>query len=503
MIGSLSSKYLQPKSPPSLKSILSWGAIGAMLVALLVASVCDMNRMGLIMLITVPMLTLVVVNVEFGIYCLLAYSSVVAFIIRMMPPGQTGPLGIALDVLLLLMGARLLFDLWRKRDWKIFATPMTTPILAFVAFQCVEVFNPAAPSIVFGLWGLRVTIRILGFFLILYYFRDRAPIKRLMNFWLTLMALVGCYGVYQHHHGLSWQEMNWLLTEGNPTTHILSGYVRVFSTVGDASTFGFLMIFASLIMFAMALTSKGLTQVLLIVGTLPMLYGMVVSYSRGPVLALAAGAFAMVIISRNWKLAIGVAVTGMLGLVLLTASGSTKLVDRLSTATNPSEDASFNVRMGYITTYIPEIAKRPFGYGINSSGGSGLRASGGEKVRGGVAGVPTDNYYFKMALEMGWVGLIMFLWLNVAALWYTFKVYTKATDPYYKALALGIFSVLASIAVGAFSNDINSQKPISEFFWIMLGLAMLIGQAQPRTQQRYLPAPSAPLMLPPPGRRAS
>lgn len=484
------------KAPPSLKALLSWGAIGAVLVALLVASVSDMNRMGLIMLITVPMLTLVVINIEFGIYCLLAYSSVLAFIIRMMPPGNTGPLGIALDVLLLLMAGRLLFDLARKRDWKIFATPMTTPILAFVAFQCVEVFNPAAPSIVFGLWGLRVTIRILGFFLILYYFRDRAPIRRLTNFWLGLMVLMGCYGIFQHHHGLLWQEMNWLLTEGNAQTHILKGYVRVFSTVGDASTFGFLMVFASLMMFALALTSKGLNQILLLLATLPLLYGMTASYSRGPVVALAFGVMVMVIVSRNWKLAIGVTLVGFAGIVLLTASGNTKLTDRLSTATNPTEDASFNVRMGYITQYIPEIAKRPFGYGINSSGNSGLRASGGEKVRGGVAGVPTDNYYFKMALEMGWVGLIFFLWLNIAALWYTYRVYMKTSDPYYKALALGILAVLAATAAGSFSNDINSQKPIAEYFWIMLGLAMLIGQHQPRPQA--MPRPM--LMLPPPGR---
>ena len=127
MINALSSNAR--KAPPSLKALLSWGAIGAVLVALLVASVSDMNRMGLIMLITVPMLTLVVINIEFGIYCLLAYSSVLAFIIRMMPPGNTGPLGIALDVLLLLMAGRLLFDLVRKRDWKIFATPMTVPII--------------------------------------------------------------------------------------------------------------------------------------------------------------------------------------------------------------------------------------------------------------------------------------------------------------------------------------------------------------------------------------
>jgi cell division protein FtsW (lipid II flippase) len=204
----------------------------------------------------------------------------------------------------------------------------------------------------------------------------------------------------------------------------------------------------------------------------------------------------MVVVSRNWKLAIGMVATGFLGLVLLTASGSTMLVDRLSTATNPTEDASYNVRVGYITTYIPEIAKRPFGYGINSSGQSGLKASGGSRVRNGVVGVPTDNYYFKVALEMGWVGLALFLWLNIAAIVSAWRVYNRTTDPYYKALALGVVSVLSAIAVGAFSNDINSQKPISEFFWIMLGLAMLIGQHRPARAAAppmlYLPAPQQP-----------
>jgi hypothetical protein len=331
---------------------------------------------------------------------------------------------------------------------------------------------------------------------VLYYFRERAAIKRLMGVWLTTMVLVGCYGIFQHHHGLLWQEMNWLLTEGNATTHILHGYVRVFSTVGDASTFGFLMIFSSLIMFALALTATGFTRVLLIAGTLPMLYGCVVSYSRGPIVALAFGAMVMVVVSRNWKLAVGMAATGFLGLVMLTSSGSTMLVDRLSTATNPTEDASYNVRVGYITTYLPEIAKRPFGYGINSSGQSGLKASGGARVRHGVVGVPTDNYYFKVALEMGWVGLALFLWLNVAAILNAWRVYHRTQDPYYKALALGVVAVLSAIFVGAFSNDINSQKPISEFFWIMLGLSMLIGQHQgarrAAPQMLYLPAPTTP-----------
>src|SRR3989338_8710899 len=189
----------------------------------------------------------------------------------MMPPGNTGPIGLALDGLLLIMALRLGLDLIMRRDWKLFTSPLTLAVVAFLVYQCIEVFNPAAPSIMFGLFGVRVTARILGFFLILYYFRNKRAISRLVWFWLLLLMDEGAYGIFQHHHGLLWQEMAWLLAEGNARTHILGGYTRVFSTVGDAATFGFLMVMGVLLAFAMALTARGWVQVLLMAGTLPML----------------------------------------------------------------------------------------------------------------------------------------------------------------------------------------------------------------------------------------
>lgn len=464
-----------PKVPVS-AGTLGWAALGVALAALLVLAVGDMNRLALIGLITFPVLTLVLVNVEFGLSVLLVYSGVLAFLIRMLPPANSGPIGIALDGLLCLMLGRLLLDLAIRRDWKIFASPLTLAVTAFLVYQCVEVFNPAAPSIMFGIYGLRVTLRITGFFLVIYYLREKRAIMRVTWLWLFLMIGIGAYGIFQHHHGLLWQEMAWLLTEGNAKTHILAGYVRVFSTVGDAATFGFLMIMGVLMAFAMALTTRGPKQWLLILSTLPMLYGLVVSYSRGPMVALAAGAAMMILASRNWKLGMALSVVGGIGLVLLIASGSTKLVDRLATATNPTEDASWNVRMGYVTTYLPEIAKRPFGFGINTSGGGALRVTGGAQVRKSVVGVPTDNYYFKVALEMGWVGLGLWVWLQVLAIGYGYRVYRATADPELRAVALGLLSVLFCLVIGALSNDIIAQKPISEFYWISLGLLVLIGQ---------------------------
>jgi hypothetical protein len=93
------------------------------------------------------------------------------------------------------------------------------------------------------------------------------------------------------------------------------------------------------------------------------------------------------------------------------------------------------------------------------------------------------------------VGLILFTWLHVLAIIETYKVYRKTRDPFLKAIALGLFGVLFCLFTGGFSNDLHSQKPLAEFFWIALGLVMLIGQRQ--AQPAPTPRVMAMLALPP------
>jgi hypothetical protein len=472
-----------PQTAPTARSVhvLGWFLVGLVMAAAAVVSVVELNRLAILALVTLPLAALVVLHIELGVVCLVVYSSLLAFFVRMLPPANSGPIGLALDGILVLMLLRLGWDMWHQRNFHVFRSPLTVVVLLFLGYQGLEVFNPAAPSIWFGLYGLRVTLRMAGFFLVIYYFRSRKAILRLVIGWLVLLLGVGAYGIFQHHHGLLWQEMRWLLTEGNAQTHILKGYVRVFSTVGDAATFGFLMIIGVLFACALALGSPWRWRLPLLLGCLPLLYAMAASYSRGPVVALVAGVMALLLAARNFWLATGIAAFSALGVAVLLATGSGQLLDRLSTAARPDEDASFNVRMSYVNTYLPEIAQRPFGFGINTSGGGARRVSGGEGARGSVVGVPTDNYYFKVALEMGWVGLGLWLWLNAALLWHAFRVHHRLRDPQLKAVALGNASVLIAIAVGALSNDILAQKPIAELFWLCAGLVVVLGQYRTRS----------------------
>lgn len=456
--------------------VLATLALALAVAALLVPAVGTLDRVTIVLLVTAPLLALVWLHPAFGAGLLVGYASLLAFLIRMLP-ANTGPIGIALDALIVLLGARLLLACAHGQVRARLRTPLTALVLGFMAFQVLEVFNPAAPSVMFGAYGLRVTIRMLGFFVALYALKDMRQVRRFMGALVAMFLAMGAYGIFQHHHGLLWQEMHWLLTEGNAKTHILQGYVRVFSTVGDAATFGFLMMVGALWLMAQGLAARGVRALGLYALALPLLYAMTASYSRGPVVGLAAGVAALILASRNWKLAALSAVTGALGLALLLASGSTKLVDRLSTAADPN-DASFQTRLSYITTYLPEIAKRPLGYGINTSGASGLNVTGGETLRNTVIGIPTDNYYFKVALEMGFFGFALFVLTLGAILFCAYRAYRSAREPVAKALALGIFASLVALSVGAFSNDIFAQKPIAELVWLLAGVSLRIAQLE-------------------------
>lgn len=465
-----------PRLPTWLKQVL-----GPLLVALpfllaVAHAVAEFQRLHIVLLAVAPLALVVFLNIEFGVAMTLGYATVVIFIKRLMPNLDSNQMGVVLDGLLCLMGLRLALDLLRTRRWGALRSPLTLPILVMAGYLVLQVFNPAAPSLKFGIYGTRDTLRFLGFFLVLFYLRGTPKIKRFLQIFLLLMVGDALYGIWQHHHGLLYQEHQWLIESKAYRTHVLKGYVRVFGTVGDAATFGFTCITAALLLIGLALTSRGWKLCGLLALTLPCLYAMVLSYSRGPMVAVVAGVAVMLLVSRNWKLSIACVVAGGLGMGALALNGDTRLFDRLMTATNPVEDASFQVRMGYIDAYMPLIWERPFGGGLYTAGASGLAITGGEPIPGTTIGVPTDNLYFKYGLELGWVGLLLFIWF-LACVWFvTLRTYLALKDPFLKAVALGLLGVFTCYIVGAFSNDILVQKPLIEFFYMAIGLSALLSQ---------------------------
>ncbi len=441
-------------------------------------AVSRLDRPGLVLLAVLPLAAVILADVPTGLVALLAYSSAVMLLKRLMPHLDSNQVGVVIEGLIFLLALRLAWDLLAGRiALRDLRSPITVPLLVFGSYLALEVLNPLQPSLAFGLYGSRDTMRLVLFFVALAYLREPGRVRLFLGMFGGLCLIEAGYGIWQHHHGLLYQEYNWLIETLSHRTHILFGYVRIFGTLGDAATYGFLMITGALLMAGLALAAPTpLRMALLAAAAVPLLYALILSYSRGPMVAVVAGWFGMLAAARSPRLALLTVVLGAgLGLGLSTM-GDDRLVARVLTATRPLEDASFQVRQGYVGEYLPHILAHPFGTGLYTAGASGLSVTGGRYLEGTTVGLPTDNQYFKYALELGWVGLALFCAILGAILETAYTAYRSLKDPPLKAWALGLMGVFAMYAAGSVSNDILVQKPLSEWVWIGAGVVARLWQ---------------------------
>ncbi len=409
---------------------------------------------------------------------ILVVALVIVGLKRFLPALDAGPLGVLLDALLVLAGVQGALTCQLHRAWGALRSALTGPVAVFTGFLVLEALNPLAPSMAFGLWGSRDTLRWLAVPLALLALRSGRALRAMCAGVMLALASESAYGVFQHHHGLHPREYQWMVDSGSIRTHVIDGHVRVFGTVGDAATFGFLAAIGVWWSVGMAARLRGAWRPGLAAVALVHVYAMLLSYSRGPVAALLAGLVAMVAASRNplpGFAGMGIAGTG-LGLASL--AGNVPLLSRALSAVRPQEDASFLVRMGYLQDAWGRIVQRPFGSGLWTAGASGFAITGGRTLPGTTIGMPTDNNYFKWALEIGWVGVVLFLWLEVMALMTAWQAARSLQDPFCGGLALGLVGTVAGLMVGAVSNDIFVQKPLAEFYPVVLGLVAVLSQAR-------------------------
>lgn len=447
-------------------------------LGLIAVAAAGFDRLALVLLAILPLAAVVFADVPTGLAALLGYSSAVMLIKRLMPSLNGNQVGLAIEAMILLLSVRLAYDLLSGRvRLSAFRSPITVSLVVFGAYLVLEVFNPLQPALAFGIYGSRDTMRLVLFFVALAYLRDALQVRRFLGVFTGICLAEAAYGIWQHHHGLLYQEYNWLIESLSHRTHILFGYIRIFGTLGDAATYGFLQITGALLAAGLCLGATSLPRALLLAGlAMPMLYAMVLSYSRGPMVAVVVGWFAMLAASRSPRLAVATVALAIGGATLLSGLGDDRLVARVLTATRPMDDASFQVRQGYVNEYIPRIAAHPFGTGLYTAGASGLVVTGGRYIEGTTVGLPTDNQYFKYALELGWVGLAIFGWVLVAILRTVYQAYRNLADVRLRAWALGLLGVFAMYVAGCMSNDILVQKPLSEWVWLAAGIAARLWQ---------------------------
>lgn len=129
---------------------------------------------------------------------------------------------------------------------------------------------------------------------------------------------------------------------------------------------------------------------------------------------------------------------------------------------------SWLARINIWKVSVAEIVKKPlWGYGI---GVSELIIEKAKTWRGGTS--LAHNDYLLQALELGIIGLIIYLSLNLSAIFYAYKFYSNADknkDANFKITSYGIISLMITFLLAGITESISQKIFIQIILWAILG----------------------------------
>jgi putative inorganic carbon (HCO3(-)) transporter len=94
----------------------------------------------------------------------------------------------------------------------------------------------------------------------------------------------------------------------------------------------------------------------------------------------------------------------------------------------------------------------------------------------------THNFYLKLLVETGILGLALFLWMLGKLFWVGLKFSRRAKDPFYASLGLGLGAWLVTAFVANLFGDRWNYLQVCGYLWVIAGMvaqAMLVEAAEP------------------------
>jgi putative inorganic carbon (HCO3(-)) transporter len=346
-------------------------------------------------------------------------------------------------------------------------TPVFYLVLSWFLFTVLQLVNPEAPSQQawfyanrhLAIYWMLVTVVVL--------LLDWTPrdIRRLTDLWLGLCVVSAGWAFKQKYAGLTHDEYLWLMYYG-AKTHLLFGQIRYFSFFSDAAQFGSAMAFSTIICLVRVWERpRGTDKALHAVLALLLFWGYAISGTRSALFVLLAGFAMYLFLSRQLLyMVLGGAIgLTLFGLLRYTSVGSGVYeIERIRTALNPTEDASFQVRLENQRLLSEYLATRPFGGGIGTVGEFGERFSPGTFL----ATTPPDSWLVRIWMETGVVGLVLYLGVMIALVGISTRQLWRVSPGVLRTDLVGYLSAFVGLLVSSYANPIIGQFPLHSIFTI-------------------------------------
>jgi hypothetical protein len=433
-----------------------------------------------------------------GVYLFLAWLLFEDFARKFL--GNNMAIYFAKDFLLLVVLISFLAA-FRRKEVTIFRPPFLVPLLIFIWFGGMQIFNPASTSIWYGLMGFKiffyyVPLMFVGYALL----NSEAQLRRFFTINLVLVLVIISLGIAQSIIGPGFL---------NPAVQaedirLLSGLYRVSPITGQiayrpTSVFVSAGRYSDFIMVAWLLVlgfsgylllrhKKG--RVLAFVAIPVAAAGAFLTSSRGSflwgiinVLATSAAFIwgapwrqgeVLRVFRSMQRAAIGIG----LGIVLLFYAYPDALLSRLAVYEEtlmPNSPTSELAHRGWtypVDNFLGAFnyERWPYGYGIGTTALGGQYVARFFNVKPPVIGV--ESGYGTLVVEMGIMGLILWLIMSVAILFSAWRVVKKLKGSPWFPLGFVIFWYTFFLLFPATFGGIQPYEDflLNAYFWLLLGL---------------------------------
>lgn len=397
-----------------------------------------------------------------GFITYLCYSFMLAYLSRHI----MAPVGLALEGIMVVTWLAVLFHRADPPNWERVNNDLCKITVAWFAINVLEVANPAGASVV----GWFYEVRSSAFFWLLtvplcfMIFNKRRDLNFFLYLFIALSLLGTLYGIKQKMFGVDAMEQRWL-DEGGARTHLIWGQLRIFSNYSEAAQFGCSQAHMGLICFILALGPfSWKKRILLACASVLLLYGMLLSGTRGAFFVIVFGAFIYLVLSKRVKVLIlgCLLASGAFFVLKYTGIGnSNPSVFRMRTALDPN-DPSLQVRLKNQALLRDYLSSRPLGGGVGVMGSWGLQYNADKFL----STIAPDSLFVKVWGQYGIVGFLIWFGMMLYILGKSIGIVWNIKDPRLRQKLVALTAGYGGILVCSYGNEIMNQMPSSVIVYV-------------------------------------
>ncbi|MDP2807278.1 MAG: hypothetical protein Q8O74_03970 [bacterium] len=369
-------------------------------------------------------------------------------------------------IVVLISVSWLLEDVFLKRI-KLPQNPVLMPLGIFLFILIIQFLRTGTPMQ--SLFGLRIYITYVPLFYVV--LTEKITNRRLETalFLMVFTAMLTvAYGFWQWSVGLEGLRAFGLAKAGPNISSM--GYLRVFSTYAGPEYFAINLILNMLILFGLITASKNVTAKTIYSVCIGLMMFMLAAtlYRSMWIMALVAAA-AILAITRRYRYII------VMALVLFAViQYSPPYVKERAGVTFSKDDESYQIRKElYFKTNVINVLENIIGYGVGSSMGNISFSGQTGRVHSSrlLMGGATESWLASVTIELGVIGLLVYLWLMVAVIKTSLYIYKSASEVFWRALSLGFSAFAIGYLVVSSFFLVPACFPAGDlYFWFLTAI---------------------------------